>query len=81
MGWLKHSGLTNGSVQWGKNGGEDELTNISILSSGYSVNWIYKQIDSTYVEFWQTNLLQISSGFLKTDKNEFRNRSVQIQNK
>jgi hypothetical protein len=60
---LKHSGLTNRSVQWGKNGREDELTNKSVLSSGYSVNWIYKHIDSTYIGCWHMNLLHISSGF------------------
>jgi hypothetical protein len=29
---------------------EDELTNILVLCLGYSVNLIYKQIDSTYIE-------------------------------
>jgi hypothetical protein len=56
MGSLKHPGLTNILVQWGMNGREDELTNISVLSSEYNANWIYKQIDSTYVGCWKTNL-------------------------
>jgi hypothetical protein len=81
MGSLKHYGLTNRSVQWGRNDKEDELTNRSVLSSGYSVNWIYKRIDSTYIEYWQTNLLQISSRLLETDENNLINRSVQNQNR
>jgi hypothetical protein len=80
MGSLKHPRLTNRSVQWSRNDREDELTNKSVLSSGYSVNWIYKQIDSTYIGCWQTNLLQISLGFLETGENKLTNRSVQIQN-
>jgi hypothetical protein len=35
---LKHSGLTNRSVQWDRNDREDELTNRSVSYSGYSVN-------------------------------------------
>jgi hypothetical protein len=71
---------------------KDEFTNKSVLSLGYSVNWIYKQIDSTYIECWQTNLLTDQFGVwkqikinLQTDqfrfkdkRNELTNRAVQF---